>query len=344
MNVLKKLILCSFTLAILSASVFADSEAPEWVDFFGNLTVNGSSAPIGTVVEAFDPDGVMCGSYTVGTSGLYGFLHADRDDLTTPSVDEGANPGDSITLKVNGIIATTTIVSGGLTWTSNGDQNNVDLAITGQTIAFTAVILPTDTLAAPGWDIRFAIGIRNDGNGMDFYNVASLDDTAGSPGWTTVDQDSVSHADVGQTTTVYFNVMIPSFGGGGDTVFVVHYTVMSAIDTSVQYSDSVLIYKSITDIGDDVLANVPDRFNLFQNYPNPFNPTTNISFTLTQKSSVRIEIININGQLVDIRNLGIIPAGNHDIEYDASRLSSGVYFYRMTTDNGSISKKMVLLK
>ncbi len=344
MKFLKNLFLFSLTLALFTSSVFADSQAPEWVEFYGNITINGNPAPVGTVVEAYDPDGIMCGSDTVITTGLYGFLHAYRDDATTASIDEGAVPGDTITLKVNGITATPTIVSGGLVWTSNGDLNNVDLAITGQTISFTAVSLPTDTLAAPGWNIEFAVGIRNDGNGIDYYSVVSLDDTSASPGWTTVDQDSVSHADVGQTTTVYFNVDIPLFGGGGDTAFTVHYTVMSAIDTTVKYADSVIIYKSVTDIGDDSFAAVPDRFNLFQNYPNPFNPTTNISFAIAQKTSVRIEIININGQLVDVKNLGVLPAGSHDIEYDASRLSSGVYFYRLTTDNGSISKKMVLLK
>ncbi len=348
MKFLKNLCITSLILALLTMSAFANPQAPEWVNFFGDVTINGNPAPVGTVVEAYDPDGVMCGSYTVGTIGIYGLLAANRDDITTPGIDEGAVPGDSITLKVNGITATPTVidtlfVNSGLTWTSNGEQNNVNLAITGQTIAFTAVTLPADTLAAPGWNIKFAVGIRNDGNGTDYYSVVSQDDTAASPGWTTVDQDSVSHADVGATTTLFFEVSLPLFGGGGDTTFVVHYTVMSAIDNSVNHEDSVTIYKSVTDIGDGY-ATVPDRFNLFQNYPNPFNPTTNISFSLEQRSSVRIEIINISGQLIDVRNLGNLPAGNHDIEYDASSLSSGVYFYRMTTDNGSISKKMVLLK
>lgn len=347
MKLLKKLFLCSLALTLFTGMVFANPQAPEFVDFHGDITVNGNPAPIGTVVEAFDPDGVMCGSFVVGaivdSTGIYGVLHVSNDYIETLSVDEGCIPGDSIRFEINGISANATVVSGGLTWTSNGTQNTVDLAITGQTIAFTAVSLPTDTLAAPGWDIEFEVGIRNDGNGMDYYTVVSQDDTSTDSMWTTVDQDSVSHADVGEITTVYFNVILPIWAAP-DTVFVVHYTVMSAIDTSVKYSDSVTIYKSVTDIGDDGLIATPDRFNLFQNYPNPFNPTTNISFTLTQKSSVRIEIININGQLVDVRNLGIIPAGSHDLEYDASRLSSGVYFYRMTTDNGSISKKMVLLK
>lgn len=344
MKLIQKLLLFVILTVLGTSLVMASPEAPEWVDFYGSVTINGNPAPIGTVVDAYDIDNVKCGTYTVGTIGMYGFLHVYRDDSSTPSIDEGANPGEAIRLTVNGIDATTTVISGGLTWTVNGDQNNVDLAITTQTISFTPVVLPQDTLAAPGWTITFGVGIRNDGNGIDFYSVTSQGDTSASPGWTTIDQDSVSHAGVGETTFVYFDVTIPYFGGGGDTAFIVPYKVSSAIDTSVNYNGTVTIYKSITDIFDNGYAEVPDRFNLFQNYPNPFNPTTTISFTLPNRSSVRIDIINIKGQIVDVRNLGIMPSGTHEIEYDASSLSSGVYFYRLATDNKSISKKMVLLK
>ena len=343
MKLIKNLFFCSLFITLLVSSVLADSEAPEWVDFSGNVTVNGNPAPIGTVVQAFDPTGTLCGSFTVDSTGIYGFLHANRDDITTAGIDEGADPGDSIFFKVNGISATPTVMTGGLTWTSNGDNNSVDLAITGQTISFTPVLLPNDTVAAPGWNIVFTVGVRNDGNGMDAYSLTAPDDTAISPGWTTTNPASPSPADVGDTAYIDFTVSIPFFGGSGDTTFSVEYTVFSVIDPTVTYTDTVIVNKSITDIGDNGIA-VPDRFNLFQNYPNPFNPTTNISFSLSERTSVKIEIININGQLVDIRNLGVVPAGNHDIEYDASRLTSGVYFYRMTTDNGAISKKMVLLK
>ena len=344
MKLIQKILLLLALIAIIAGSAAADPNAPEWVDFFGNVTINGNPAPVGTVVEVYDPDNVMCGSYIVGAVGLYGFLHVSNDYPETPSIDEGCIPGDSVRLTVNGIDAATTVVSGGLTWTANGAQNEVDLAITTQTVAFTAVELPTDTLAAPGWDITFRVGIRNDGNGTDFYTIVSLDDPNPSPGWTTTDQDSVSHAEVDATTYVYFDVNIPLFGGGGDTAFVVDYTVASAVDPAVTYVGSVTIYKTVTDVNNGGYAEIPDRFNVFQNYPNPFNPTTMIAFNLPSKSSVRLDIINIAGQLVDVRNLGLMPSGSHEIEYDASSLSSGVYFYRLTTENNMISKKMILLK
>ena len=343
MKFIQKILLFTVLTALCTGSILADSEAVEWVDFYGNVTINGAAAPVGTVVGAYDPDNVLCGSFIVDSTGKYGFMHVYNDDNTTAGIDEGCLPGDSVRLTINGIDATTNVISGGLTWTANGDQKNVDISITGQTIAFTVVDFPQDTLAAPGWTVKFAVGIRNDGNGTDYYSVTSFDDTSASPGWTTTDQDSVSHASVGATTYVYFDVDIPLFGGGGDTAFVIHYTVASAIDTSVNYSDSVMILKSVTDVNDG-FAEIPNRFNLAQNYPNPFNPTTNIAFTLPNKSTVRLEIINMLGQMVDVRNLGDLPAGSHAIEFDASSLSSGVYFYRLKTDNNSISRKMVLLK
>ena len=344
MNFLKK---CVFLIAAIVLTVagqsFADTDAPEWVDFYGNVSVNGNPAPVGTVVEAFDPDNVLCGSYIVDSTGIYGFLHANRDDIDTPGTDEGATPGDSIRLVVNGINADVTVVSGGLTWTSNGEQNNIDLTITTQTIAFTVLTTPADTLAAPGWTVTFGVEIRNDGNGTDFYGVNALPDTNASPGWSTVNQDSLSHAVAGGTTWVYFDVDLAVFGGGADTSFTVHYTVYSAIDTSVNYSDWVVINKSITDVNENDPL-LPDGFSLAQNYPNPFNPTTTISFTLPQKSNVSLEIFNTLGQLVEVKNLGNLPVGLHEVEFDASDLSSGVYFYRLQTDIASVSKKMLLLK
>ena len=328
-----------------AVAVTAGVEAPEWVDFFGNITINSNPAPVGTVVKAYDPDGIMCGSYVVSTTGSYGFLHVLRDDNTTPSIDEGADPGDTIVFTINGLDATPTVVSGVVLWTANGDQQEIDLATTAtQNIAFTVVGFPQDTLGAPGHTYRFYVDIRNDGNGTDFYGVDAPSDLSGNNAWTSANQDTLSYADPSATTSVWFDITLPIFGGGFDTIHVITYTVFSEIDNGVSYTDSLIITKSTTDIGDNPWANLPDVFNLFQNYPNPFNPMTSIAFNLPRQSSVKLEIININGQIVDVVNNGILPSGFHEIEYDAGSLSSGVYFYRLITDNASLSKKMVLLK
>ncbi len=91
------------------------------------------------------------------------------------------------------------------------------------------------------------------------------------------------------------------------------------------------------------------RFSLKQNYPNPFNPNTTIEFDLDKSSNVSIDIYSINGELVKSILSNNLSVGNHKINWDGSsdsgtRLSSGVYFYKLTVDNTSITKKMLLLK
>lgn len=89
---------------------------------------------------------------------------------------------------------------------------------------------------------------------------------------------------------------------------------------------------------------LPESFELSQNYPNPFNPTTTISFALPKSSQVSLTVFNILGQEVARLVDGTMPAGTHQVNFDASNVSSGIYFYRIQTDEFSEQKKMVLLK
>jgi hypothetical protein len=95
------------TTVIFGGLAYADvTPTYDWADFYGtSLKINGEDAPVGTVVDAYDPDGVHCGTFTVTTPGKYGFLHVYADDPDTAE-DEGAREGDVITFKVNGKIAT----------------------------------------------------------------------------------------------------------------------------------------------------------------------------------------------------------------------------------------------
>ena len=91
------------------------------------------------------------------------------------------------------------------------------------------------------------------------------------------------------------------------------------------------------------LSLIPTEFALKQNYPNPFNPTTNISFSLPEAGKAELTIYNINGQKVTAF-AGDYNAGRHNVEWDATDLASGVYFYKLVAGNFSDTKKMVLLK
>ena len=94
---------------------------------------------------------------------------------------------------------------------------------------------------------------------------------------------------------------------------------------------------------------IPETFTLSQNYPNPFNPETTIHFTIPHPSHVRVAIYNITGGLVKTLVNNIADAGYHSVNWDGTdernqRVGSGVYFYRMETDNLRKTKKMLLLK
>lgn len=89
---------------------------------------------------------------------------------------------------------------------------------------------------------------------------------------------------------------------------------------------------------------IPRTFFVDQNYPNPFNPTTTIRFGLPTKSHVAVTIYNLLGQAVARLFDGTKEAGVHSLRLDGAQLSSGLYFYRVQTDNGLDTKRMILMK
>ncbi len=89
---------------------------------------------------------------------------------------------------------------------------------------------------------------------------------------------------------------------------------------------------------------LPTEYALSQNYPNPFNPTTTIAYALPETGRVKLEVFNILGQEVSTLVDEIMPAGSHEVVFDASAVPSGIYFYRLTHDGYSDTKKMALVK
>ncbi|MBC8422474.1 MAG: hypothetical protein H8E01_00425, partial [Chloroflexi bacterium] len=145
-------------LALLLGSSQADGVTPtnEWVDFGStNTTFLGQPVQVGDVIAAFDPNGARCGEFTVRFSGVYGVMPCYRDDGATTG-DEGADPGDVISFKINDIPVaavpvslnnTPVAASTTITWTQHGDMWVVDLHVDATPTA-TPTSTPTPTSTA----------------------------------------------------------------------------------------------------------------------------------------------------------------------------------------------------
>jgi hypothetical protein len=105
-------------------------------------------------------------------------------------------------------------------------------------------------------------------------------------------------------------------------------------DGSFTYSNEIEVEANFT----------PKEFVLYQNYPNPFNPSTTIKFSIPQSSLVTLKIYNALGQEVRTLVNGFTESGLHTINFDASNLNSGVYFYKLDAGQFSEVKKMTLIK
>lgn len=122
--------------------------------------------------------------------------------------------------------------------------------------------------------------------------------------------------------------------------------VVTVIAQDLTYNDffaySIDVNVGPTDV--QTKDELPTEFALFQNYPNPFNPTTNIKFDLPKESNVTLKVYNILGEEVATLVNKVMPAGHQVVTFDASRLASGMYIYRIQAGNFVQVKKMLLMK
>lgn len=93
-----------------------------------------------------------------------------------------------------------------------------------------------------------------------------------------------------------------------------------------------------------ISTNIPKNYFLFQNYPNPFNPSTTIRYELPKNEFVKLVIFDLLGNEIETLVNEKQTAGTYEITFDASQYSSGVYFYKLRTENFSVTKKMLLIK
>lgn len=89
---------------------------------------------------------------------------------------------------------------------------------------------------------------------------------------------------------------------------------------------------------------IPEKFNLYQNFPNPFNPSTMIRFDVVRNSKVRLSVYDISGKIISTLVDQELTPGSFEYSFSADYLPSGIYFYKLETDNFTETKRMVLVK
>jgi hypothetical protein len=147
----------------------------------------------------------------------------------------------------------------------------------------------------------------------------------------------------GVMNVVVFSMEANVVAAGSSPLFTV--PVVSNDGGSVSFGEvsSSDAYGNLLETVASLEAPLPTSYSVEQNYPNPFNARTQISFALPEAADVSIEIYSVTGQLVETIS-DRYEAGNHSVTWDASRVASGVYFYKLTAGDFSQTMKMTLLK
>jgi hypothetical protein len=126
---------------------------------------------------------------------------------------------------------------------------------------------------------------------------------------------------------------------GSGNVYVAGYSMGSGTNydcVTIKYSQQVGIQNISTE--------VPSAYSLSQNYPNPFNNTSNLKFQISKLSDVKIIVYDVMGREVQMLVNETLQPGTYETTFDGSKLTSGVYFYKLTSGDFSETKRMLMIK
>ncbi|TKJ41572.1 hypothetical protein CEE37_03125 [candidate division LCP-89 bacterium B3_LCP] len=162
--------------------------------------------------------------------------------------------------------------------------------------------------------------------------------------WTTQ-----SEIDCYEWTVLRNGDAVSTLPGNGTTVEVHNYSYLDVVGSGTYtYQLMETDISGATTYSDELTVTVGSvyvtEYNLNANYPNPFNPTTNISFALPNDGVVGLSVYDISGSLVATLVDGFRSAGSYEVTFDATGLTSGVYFYQLNAGDYSSMHKMVLMK
>lgn len=137
--------------------------------------------------------------------------------------------------------------------------------------------------------------------------------------------------------------------GAGTSTSVINYSFTDKNLVSGKYNYRLIQTDidgttKIYDLLNEVLVGVPEKIELNQNFPNPFNPSTVIRFALPVSGMVSLKVLNTMGEEVATLVNETKEAGNYEVKFDATNITSGIYFYTLTSGEFTITKKLLLMK
>ncbi|HMK38354.1 MAG TPA: T9SS type A sorting domain-containing protein, partial [Bacteroidota bacterium] len=280
------------------------------VDAYGPMTIPGGSVHDALRIRKTDSAVAYSGgTLTITKSVSYIFLARDLASVQTIAL----SPSEADHGTIN-------IIPGSASW------NGQVVALPIQLVSFSASEIPSGAGVLLRWSTLSEVNNygfevqRSDRPGGDFAPVAGSF-TAGG-GTTTVPRE-YSYADRNAPAGTWY-----------------YRLKQIDLDGTVHYSDPAQIVVRPVGTGGDV----PAAITLGQNYPNPFNPETTIRYGLPSASRVELSVYNTLGERVAVLADGIQEAGFHEVRFDGSSLSSGVYFYRLQTPGFVQTRKLSLLK
>lgn len=229
---------------------------------------------------------------------------------------------------------------GGQTW-SDADLSAVGEEFEGESFDGAAKIDENSAIAVGGKSI-----LRTDDKGKTWTYV-DFNQTLTDTNFYRV----AFNGDIGIVTT-YDGEMLVTYDGGESWELNQNFYDLLTPNTLAVTNDGRIffgtndghIYAYYDPTGVDNSEELNNEYELSQNYPNPFNPATTLKFTIPKASKVDVSIYNIIGQKVLNVTNDYYEAGTHELKIDASQLSSGVYFYQLTSGSYQVTKKMTLIK
>lgn len=171
--------------------------------------------------------------------------------------------------------------------------------------------------------------------------------------WATATEQNTSHFVLERSTDLSNWGLLTQIPAAGESSSERHYSFTDenvTVGTQYSYRLTTVDLDGAVSVHNEIASATPtngatvSEFALAQNYPNPFNPETNISYSLAEASDVTLTVFTVTGEEVATLVNGTQNAGSYNINFNASSLPTGVYFYRLTAGSFTATHKMLLLK